>query len=244
MDMSHIPAPRHDGWTAVRKTQFLEALADDGNVRAACARVGLSREAAYRLRRRDPLFARAWAAAQVHACESVGEVLGTRAIEGIEEEIWLRGEVVGTKRRYDTRLLLAHMARLDKLAENEDARADAERFDELLACVAGAPVPEEIAREPGELPLGRDTCVLMKAELASEDAPEVERLEAWRRGEAEGGALWDGWLASACDAVDRLLAEPLTAPSAPWTLSNVSTSALASAQLARRPDDQSGSANT
>src|SRR6187549_3736284 len=98
MDLSNTPATRHDGWTAARKAHFLDALAGEGNVRAACARVGLSREAAYRLRRRDALFARAWAAALVLARVSVGGVLGTRALEGVEEEVWLRGEVVGTTR--------------------------------------------------------------------------------------------------------------------------------------------------
>src|SRR6478735_2788882 len=178
MDLSSTPASttRHDGWTAARKARFLDALAGDGNVRAACARVGLSREAAYRLRRRDVLFARAWAAAQVQAREIVGEVLGTRAIEGIEEEVWFRGEVVGTRRRYDTRLLLAHMARLDRLAEaNPEAEADAERFDELLACIAGEPVPEELAVDDEVLPVDRATCLLMYAELAEEDAPDDER---------------------------------------------------------------------
>jgi hypothetical protein len=226
MDMSHTPATRHDGWTAARKAQFLESLAGHGNVRAACARVGLSREAAYRLRRRDALFARAWAAAQLRARESVGEVLGTRAIEGIEEEVWFHGEVVGTRRRYDTRLLLAHMARLDKLAEDHDACEDAERFDELLACIAGAPVPEEIAGDPGELPLCRDTWAEMMAHEAIAGVPEAERPDAYRRGEAEGEALWDAWFVSACDTVDRLLAEPLAAQATPdqRTLSNVSTS--------------------
>jgi hypothetical protein len=235
MDMSHTPATRHDGWTGARKAQFLEALAHDGNVRAACARAGLSREAAYRLRRRDPLFARSWAAAQVQGREVVGEVLGTRAIDGIEEKIWHRGEVVGTRRRYDTRLLLAHMARLDKLAEDAQAREDAGRFDELIACVAGEAVPEELAVEGEPLPIDRATCMLMKAEEASEEAPEGESLAAYRRGEAEGAALWDAWHAGCCAAVDRLLAEPLATPAAPapWTLSNVSTSALASALLAR-----------
>jgi hypothetical protein len=250
MDLSNIPAPtiRHDGWTAARKAQFLEALAHDGNVRAACARVRLSREAAYRLRRRDPLFARAWAAAQVQARDTVGDVLGTRAIEGIEEEVWHRGEVVGTRRRYDTRLLLAHMARLDKLAEDDRAVEDAARFDELLACVAGEPVPEELAVDGEGLPLDRDSCALMKAELASDEASDDECRVAYQRGHAEGEALWDAWFAGACDTVDRLLAEPLApqATPAPWTLSNVSTSALASALLARNPapGGQSGRAKT
>ena len=222
--------------------QFLESLAQDGNVRVACARVGLSREAAYRLRRRDALFARAWAAAQLHAREIVGEVLGTRAIEGIEEQIWYRGEVIGTRRRYDTRLLLAHMARLDNLAEDEGACADAARFDELLACIAGEPIPEELAVEGEHLPIDRATCAQMMAELADEDASDDDASdddcrEAWRRGRAEGEALWDAWFAGACDTVDRLLAEALAGPAvpAPWTLSNVSTSALASALLSRNP---------
>lgn len=237
MDLSNTPATatRHDGWTPARKAQFLESLAGDGNVRAACARVGLSREAAYRLRRRDPLFARAWAAAQLQARESVGAVLGTRAIDGIEEDVWFRGEVVGTRRRYDTRLLLAHMARLDKLAEDEQACEDLVRFDELLARVAGETIPEGLEAEGEDLPLDREDCALMKAELASDELAGDERYEAYRRGRAEGEALWDAWFAGACDTVDRLLAEPLDQPfgapsaRAPWTLSNVSTSALATA---------------
>ena len=239
MDLSNTPASttRHDGWTPARRLQFLESLAQDGNVRVACARVGLSREAAYRLRRRDALFARAWAAAQLHAREIVGEVLGTRAIEGIEEQIWYRGEVIGTRRRYDTRLLLAHMARLDKLAEDEGAVEDAARFDELLACVAGETIPEELRAEAGGLPLDRAACLLMKADLAAEETPDDEPLDAYRRGKAEGEALWDAWFAGACGSVDRLLGEPAAGPgtTAPGTLSNVSTSALASALLARNP---------
>ncbi len=47
--------------------------------------------------------------------------------------------MVGTRRRYDTRLLLAHLARLDRLV-SENVRAaevTAGRFDELLAVIAG-----------------------------------------------------------------------------------------------------------
>lgn len=222
MDLSNTPAIRHDGWTPARIAQFLEALAHDGNVRSACARVGMNRASAYRLRRRDTLFARAWAAAQVQAREVVGEVLGTRAIDGIEEQVWHRGEVVGTRRRYDTRLLLAHMARLDKLAEDPRALEDAARFDELLACLAGEPVPEELEVGPGELPVDRDTAALMHAELASDD----HCGEAYCRGLAEGEARWDAWRAGACDAVDRLLAQSLATGTAlaSGTVSHVSTS--------------------
>jgi len=54
------PATRHDGWTPERRQEFLAALAAGLDVSRACARVGLSREAAYKLRRRDPAFAGEW----------------------------------------------------------------------------------------------------------------------------------------------------------------------------------------
>ena len=51
---------RRDGWTAQRRQRFLEGLAAGIDVNRACAGVGMSREGAYRLRRRDPAFALAW----------------------------------------------------------------------------------------------------------------------------------------------------------------------------------------
>ncbi len=51
---------RRDGWTLQRRQRFLELLAAGLDVSRACAGVGLSRQAAYALRRREPAFARAW----------------------------------------------------------------------------------------------------------------------------------------------------------------------------------------
>jgi hypothetical protein len=53
-------SPRRDGWTAERRAAFLECLREKPDVARACARAGLSRQAAYKLRRRDPAFALAW----------------------------------------------------------------------------------------------------------------------------------------------------------------------------------------
>jgi hypothetical protein len=250
------PAVRHDGWTFARRAQFLEALSHNGNVLAACARVGMSREAAYRLRRREPAFARAWAAAQMVGREASAEVLGCRAIDGVEEEVWYRGELRGTRRRFDSRLLLAHVARLDKLAEaNEAAVADAERFDELVALACGAEAPEKLAYDGG-LPPGREQCIERasdQAELAWDRVrygPESDEAgdgaDAYdNRGDAdellaqanvasdavvEIAAAWDTWTAGACDTVDRLLAEPLAplvATPEPGTPSDLSTSPAA-----------------
>ena len=51
---------RHDGWTPARRAAFLDHLAVRPDVRRACGSVGLSRQSAYRLRRRDGAFAAAW----------------------------------------------------------------------------------------------------------------------------------------------------------------------------------------
>ena len=51
---------RRDGWTPERRELFLELLTAGLDVRRACKRVGMSRQAAYTLRRRDPAFAQAW----------------------------------------------------------------------------------------------------------------------------------------------------------------------------------------
>lgn len=56
-------ASRAGGWTAARRTAFLNELAQSANVRAAVRAAGLSEAAAYKLRKREPGFALAWAEA-------------------------------------------------------------------------------------------------------------------------------------------------------------------------------------
>ena len=58
---------RSDGWTMERRRLFVAALANGLSVAEACASVGLSREAAYKARRRDADFAHRWALAQTSA---------------------------------------------------------------------------------------------------------------------------------------------------------------------------------
>jgi hypothetical protein len=53
---------RRDGWTAERQLRFLDTLARTRSVTAAARAAGMSRESAYRLRKRKDgaLFAAAW----------------------------------------------------------------------------------------------------------------------------------------------------------------------------------------
>jgi hypothetical protein len=178
--------PRHDGWTSARRAQFLDHLAGKGSVRAACARVGMSREAAYRLRRREALFARGWDAALVLARAASAEELADRALDGVEEEIWYRGELVGTRRKYDNRLLLAHIARLDRIAENPLADHDAGRFDEILAIIGGEVGPTELECTDEGMPLDREDCI----HAAIEEADEAFD-EAWAADHPQDSAILD-----------------------------------------------------
>ena len=132
---SPTPTTRHDGWHRDLRLKFLEALAQTGNVQASAYFVQRTRQSAYDLRRRDPDFARAWLAALVLAREEAQDKLQERAIEGIEEEIFYHGEVVATRRRYDSRLLLAHLARLDKIAEQIPAQRGDARFGDMLEAI-------------------------------------------------------------------------------------------------------------
>jgi len=131
----NTPSPRHDGWLPDIRVKFLEALSRTGNVGAAAYYVQRSRQSAYDLRRRDPDFARGWQAALVLARDVAEDALQERAIDGIEEPVYYHGEVVGMRRRYDSRLLLAHLARLDKIAEQVPARRAAARFEELMEAI-------------------------------------------------------------------------------------------------------------
>ena len=54
---------RADGWTPERRVTFCVNLASSSNVTFAAASVGLSRKAAYALRKRDPGFAALWQSA-------------------------------------------------------------------------------------------------------------------------------------------------------------------------------------
>ncbi|WP_375289471.1 hypothetical protein [Qipengyuania sp.] len=186
-----IALPPARGWTAEAKVQFLDRLATHGNARAACRAVGLSAESAYRLRRRDAQFARAWNAAVLLGRDNSVELLSERAIEGVEEDIYFRGELVGTRRRYDSRLLLAHLARLDKLADDTDAsvREWAGHFDAVLAAIASGEsdidavdregYAEEMARDAVEVMTRVQTDAFYAGRRENEDEDEDEETGAY-----------------------------------------------------------------
>ena len=127
-----VPMERHTIFSPRHQTAFLENLSLNGNVRLACRAARVSPQTAYRARRSSPALARAWDAALLAARHVAEEVLADRALNGVEEAVFYHGEEIATHRRYDSRLLLAHLARLDKLAEREDIAAALPLLDEQI----------------------------------------------------------------------------------------------------------------
>ena len=134
---------RADGWTPVRQAEFVGMLAQTGSVSAAAAFVGMSRESAYRLRRRAGAeeFARAWdTALDITFARRTGvwpSRPGTRlprkvtgppcwkqGVEGLWRPVLRRGTYVGSVHKPDNSALLGYLAQLDRVfrAEQKDIR--------------------------------------------------------------------------------------------------------------------------
>ena len=120
------PTQRHDAFTGELMARFCEVLAETGIVSDACRAVGKNRDTAYAHRRRNPLFAAAWAGALSHARNRLADSLLERSIEGSVDYLYRDGELVGERRYIDNRLAYAMLRRLDKQAEAEPAPVAAE----------------------------------------------------------------------------------------------------------------------
>ncbi|WP_301749276.1 hypothetical protein [uncultured Erythrobacter sp.] len=99
---------RHDGWTPARQIAFIEALADTGSVKAAARAVDMSAEGAYHLRRQPGAesFRAAWEAALQLGVARIEDVVMDRALNGVEEPLYSYGKLIGTRTRYNDRLLM------------------------------------------------------------------------------------------------------------------------------------------
>lgn len=132
---------RHDGWTPEKKRLFLERFAECGVMVEACEAAGMSARAAYNLRDRDPLFAAGLEAAAVKARGPLADEAYSRARNGVVERIYKDGVVVAERHRYDNRLTMAVLARLDSRIDRAEEKGAAHlalvsRWDEFLDSVA------------------------------------------------------------------------------------------------------------
>ena len=131
---------RHDGWTPDKMRAFHERFAECGVVREACEAAGMSARSAYNLRDRDPLFAAGWEAAALKSRARLADEAFSRSMNGVVERIYKDGMIVAERHRYDNRLTMAVLARLDSRIDRAEERGDPRlglvaHWDEYLAAL-------------------------------------------------------------------------------------------------------------
>ena len=89
-------------WQAV----FIDGLRATGNVSEAARGANICRSRVYECRHRDQAFAAAWADALEEAADRLEMEAFRRAVEGIGEDRFFKGDVVGRVTRYSDRLLM------------------------------------------------------------------------------------------------------------------------------------------
>lgn len=132
-----IPAPGSYHWTPKLQRAFLESLATTGSVKIASASVGMSPRATYDLKHKPQgaAFKLGWAAAVLIARGRLADELLDRAIWGHDEMTTVMREEdrsLYKRRRIESRLGLAMLARLDKMVETR-ARAGEEMLAQIIA---------------------------------------------------------------------------------------------------------------
>jgi len=106
------------GWTMRRQADFLGHLAETGSVPAACARVGMSRNSAYKLLKKPAAesFAAAWDAALGLTVRRVTiDDLQFLAHHGLVKPLFRGGMYIRSTRKPDNSALLRLLSRYDRL---------------------------------------------------------------------------------------------------------------------------------
>jgi hypothetical protein len=84
---------------------FLDSLAEGAPVRAAAQRAGVARSTVYAHRDTDPEFAEAWDDAYMAGNDLLEDEAHRRAVDGVEQPVMYRGQVVASVREYSDQLL-------------------------------------------------------------------------------------------------------------------------------------------
>jgi hypothetical protein len=137
--------PQDHGWSPFSRRLFLDTLAETGKVGEACEMTGLARAGAYALRNRDRLFAAGWDAAAAIARDVLADRLAEAALDGVTDTLTRADGVTITRHRFDTRLSIAVLHRLDKRCDRAAADLPAAygpraAWDEYLVAVGSGDV--------------------------------------------------------------------------------------------------------
>lgn len=92
--------------TPKKVNKFLKELARTGNVTLSCRLAAGTRDAFYKLRRSDEVFAGQWDDAVQQAADNLEKEALRRAVAGVKEPVYYRGQVCGFVKRYSDVLLI------------------------------------------------------------------------------------------------------------------------------------------
>ena len=128
---------RLDGWTPEKQRAFVEELAECGVVKEAAARVGMSEQSAFTLRRRagSESFNLAWEAAVRLGAERLRSIAYERAVTGTVKRTYYKGEVVGEDRVYDNRLLVYLLGKVEPVTDALAVRNVARDWDSWMQAI-------------------------------------------------------------------------------------------------------------
>ena len=132
---------------------FLAALGEGYSVAAAARAAGRRwPRTFYRLRDRDQAFAAAWADAYRDGTDALRDEARRRGVEGWDEPVYQRGELVGHVRKFDSNLLLAELRRRDPAYRDSSDSASGPAQIQLVSILAlaresmsAAPAPIDAA---------------------------------------------------------------------------------------------------
>lgn len=125
-----------------KRRQFLDVLRMCANVTAAARAGGVSRASWYRLRERDPAFARDWQLALDAGIDALEDEAMRRAFEGNVEPVFYQGQQVGSVRKYsDSMLMFLLKARRPQRYRERVGVEVSDDLQALLRAVDGATRP-------------------------------------------------------------------------------------------------------
>ena len=79
-------------FTPAKRQQFIETLADTGNVTLAAEAIGMSRRQVYNVRETDQEFRAEWDDAIERSMDNLEHALRKRALDGVDEPVVQHGE--------------------------------------------------------------------------------------------------------------------------------------------------------
>jgi len=100
------PSKAKEAVRDMKKRLFLEAFVKTGQKKKACEAVGISGAQPRRWAQSDELFQQEYERAKFVAAEILEDEAHRRAVEGVDEPVWYKGEEVGSVKKYSDTLLI------------------------------------------------------------------------------------------------------------------------------------------